>query len=178
MLGKVNNNIQLQDISEHRHSKRILDGTNILNNQSTQKQSKDISQMKSISYEEEEVKNNAPDLESKLHSIAPKETSVQKSLLHCIDNDEYFSKEDLEYYKIKYEGLQAYQTSTVGYKNSYLKKQFKKGDMIGEGGFGKVYKGFDEVDGKPFALKEIKIAGSSSKSVRKCILCVLETAQH
>ncbi len=43
--------------------------------------------------------------------------------------------------------------------------RFKKGELIGEGAFGKVYQGFDEDTGQIIAIKEINFRKINSKNL-------------
>ena len=40
---------------------------------------------------------------------------------------------------------------------------YKKGELIGEGAYGKVYKGFDEVHGRLIAIKEVDLKAFSKE---------------
>jgi serine/threonine protein kinase len=50
----------------------------------------------------------------------------------------------------------------------YSKIRFKKGELIGEGSYGKVYQGFDEQQGKLIAIKELDLRRVSSKNLKVC----------
>lgn len=43
--------------------------------------------------------------------------------------------------------------------------RFKKGELIGEGSYGKVYQGFDEEQGRLIAIKEIDIGKINKKNL-------------
>lgn len=76
--------------------------------------------------------------------------------------DGYFNADELEYYSKRLSNNEKRQRSYEVNFNTYI----KRGDLIGEGGFGKVYTGFDEVEGRVVAIKEIKIQeNENSKSV-------------
>lgn len=76
--------------------------------------------------------------------------------------DGYFNADELEYYSKRLSNNEKRQRSYEVNFNTFI----KRGDLIGEGGFGKVYTGFDEVEGRVVAVKEIKIQENDhSKSV-------------
>jgi len=65
--------------------------------------------------------------------------------------DNYFSQEELEYYDKLYE--------TENFDRPEIKKvtNYKKGELIGEGAYGKVFRAFDETHGRLIAIKEVEI---------------------
>lgn len=83
------------------------------------------------------------------------EENNEKNPNYIKDNkDNYFSDEELEYYKNILEKEEKKQPSYEINDDTYI----KRGELIGEGGYGKVYLGFDEVEGRVIALKEISIS--------------------
>lgn len=91
--------------------------------------------------------------------------NTRKSDKKCIEimkQDQYFSDSDL----IKLRNI--YNSKISNIKNevkSYSSINIKKGDIIGEGAFGKVYQGFDEETGQIVALKEIDLKKLSIKGL-------------
>ena len=84
--------------------------------------------------------------------------AINDNKLNCNLRDEYFSLEELEYYKTQASTHEKRQRSYEVNFNSMI----KKGEVIGEGGYGKVFLGFDEIEGRVVAVKEIKLSSYDS----------------
>lgn len=65
--------------------------------------------------------------------------------------ENYFTREQLNYYSEKYDQPVPKQQRELNFST------IKKGDLIGQGAYGKVYLGLDEEDGKLLAIKEINL---------------------
>ena len=52
--------------------------------------------------------------------------------------------------------------------------RYRKGQVIGEGAYGKVYEGFDEDEGKVIAIKEIPLDKLTTKYLVVKILIIIE----
>lgn len=76
------------------------------------------------------------------------------------NDDEYFSREDLIYYdqilkdEIEFNSKDHDSTKIT---NNEISTNLKKGKLLGEGSFGKVYEAFDDIKGQMIAIKEFKI---------------------
>ncbi len=71
------------------------------------------------------------------------------------NDDQYFSKEDQAYYK-QYLNNEDFDSTKINIDYDTI-GTLKKGKLLGEGSFGKVYEAFDENKGKMVAVKEFKI---------------------
>lgn len=89
-------------------------------------------------------------------------SSNNKSLIKAELNDGYFNQEELNYYAQRLFNQEKRQRSYEINFNTFI----KKGELIGEGGFGKVYTGFDELEGRVIAVKEIIIGSCESESYK------------
>lgn len=87
---------------------------------------------------------------------------VKSSICSISEGLEYFNENELKYYKQK-EEIEKLSNSEEVFNSNFLK--LKKAEAVGEGGFSKVYKGFDEIQGKLIAIKELKCHDEANKNV-------------
>lgn len=106
------------------------------------------------------VFKNSVEMKS-IDSNALQNEDLKNNALDTKDN--YFNEEELEYYKKLLEKEEKKQPSYEINDDTYI----KRGELIGEGGYGKVYLGFDEVEGRVIALKEISISIKDSNANSK-----------
>lgn len=99
----------------------------------------------------EEVKDN------NIESIFQSRVS---SISFKINWDSYFDNYELSYYEKLYKN-ELYED--IEPKRKIIR--FKKGELIGEGAFGKVYQGFDEDTGQIIAIKEINFRKINNKNL-------------
>lgn len=85
-------------------------------------------------------------------SSSKKEKESNMNTIKQETYDKYFNEEEIEYYKKLYSKTKIESSVQINF-DTYI----KKGELIGEGGYGKVYLGFDERTGGVLAIKEIKI---------------------
>ena len=86
-------------------------------------------------------------------------------------NDDYFSKEDLDYYEKIYGSLNNNNNGTVSIlsKQSLRPKKirFKEGELLGHGSFGRVILGLNIDNGELMAVKQVQITGfNNSQEVK------------
>ncbi len=88
-------------------------------------------------------------------------------------NDDYFSKEDLEYYEKIYGNLNNNNNGTVSIlsKQSLRPKKirFKEGELLGHGSFGRVILGLNIDNGELMAVKQVQITGFNN-SQEVCLI--------
>jgi len=79
-------------------------------------------------------------------------TSIEKEGLNKKRNwDNYFTEKELDYYD------KLYETEFCDLPETKTVTNYKKGELIGEGAYGKVFKGFDENHGRLIAIKELDL---------------------
>lgn len=106
------------------------------------------------------INNENTNLEFKKNKLS-KINQISLELENMI-KDDYFSKDEIDNYNhfLKEEG-------NININQEFLINHIiRKGDLIGEGGFSKVYKAFDENLGKIVAVKELKIGSIDTSKNR------------
>ncbi len=73
--------------------------------------------------------------------------------------DNYFTLEELQHYE------RLYETEIDDIPEIKKVTNYKKGERIGEGAYGKVFKAFDEVHGRLIAIKEVDLKELSSNEL-------------
>ena len=94
------------------------------------------------------------------------------------NDDKYFTKEDLIYYKdiINNENFNDKTKDTADNDLIMYSNNFKKGKLLGEGSFGKVYEAFDDTKGQMIAIKEFKIKLLTEKLNKETLQSLKEEA--
>lgn len=80
------------------------------------------------------------------------------------NEDRYYNANDYLYYK---ENLKEEALKPKSMIDDYSIKNFKKGKLLGEGSFGKVYEGFEESRGQVIAIKEFELSKIPSKLIEE-----------
>lgn len=88
-------------------------------------------------------------------------------MLNINSNNSYFNNEELQYYKNYLDNANNIDSLHDENKDMVIcNRILKKGELIGEGGFSKVYKAFDETEGILVAIKELKINVDDSNQIK------------